>query len=745
MSTASTAVGVHDVHSLASLHEIRPVSLHLDWKIDWPTKRIQGSVTHELEVLADVMHATFDTSYLAIGDVTVDGEVVDDVALRPRQGPLGEPLVVGLGGMRRAGERVTVQIQYATTDRCTALGWLAADQTRGKTTPFLYSQCQAIHARSLLPCFDSPSRKVTYTARVSSDIPVLMSALTVTSSDLSVHQFEQPLPIPTYLIAIVGGELTFRSLGPRTGVWSEPSDADAVQWEFEADAERFLAEAERLVSPYAWTRYDSVVLPPSFPYGGMENANLTTLTPTLVSGDRSSTDVLLHELCHSWSGNLVSCANWESFWLNEGWTVYLERLLLERVHAHDNGPAHRGFSYIIGAKALRDSLEGFAHVPRFQRLIPEYRDGEDPDDAFSSIPYEKGSNFLLYLERVVGGLAVFEPYVRAYFTEFAGRSITTDDWRAHLYAFYADNAAVTAALDAVDWNTWLHGEGVSLPVEMAYDDTLARDAVDLAHRWQRAVAARTPRSEGKFGADDIAHWNANQVVVFLEALHAGPPVPAEAAQWLDDVYGLNQARNTEVLLRFYEVALEDARSAYTHSAAAWVRSTDRSLTQVATQGRMKYCRTVYKALYRVAPELARQTFSEHRHFYHPIAAALIAKVRTPGSFTDRRTWSCRVVLTVGHGHSAAPPRRGAAAGETAGRRRDRQHRHGQVAARCRARRARCRHRPRRRGNLGGQHADVPGSRRDHKQSRRRRDTRRAAPSHELFARRRRIRHHAVRR
>lgn len=616
---------IRDIHSFANVNELRPDSLHLDWSIDWANKRILGSVTHQIEALSEVSKAVFDTSYLAIESVSVDGQDAK-FELSPRRGPLGEPLTVDIGA-RKSGDRLEVKIHYATTSQCTALGWLSKEQTHTKKTPFLYSQCQAIHGRSMLPCMDSPSRKVTYTASVTSTIPVLMSALQeqepqVVGEGAKRYTFRQPVAIPTYLLAIVGGLLEFRSLGPRTGVWAEPTDADKVQWEFEADAERFLDEAEKLVSPYSWTRYDSVVLPPSFPYGGMENANLTTLTPSLVCGDRSSTDVLLHELCHSWSGNLISCVNWESFWLNEGWTVYLERLLLQMVHADNNGPGHRGFSYIIGNKAMRDSLEGFADTPRFQRLIPVYHEGEDPDDAFSSIPYDKGANFLLYLEQQVGGLENFIPYVKAYFHTFAGRSVSTEEWREHLFAFFASNEKATQALHAVDWDAWLHGEGLELPVKMHYDESLAVEAFALADRWIQAIDSG---DTAQFDSTDMDGWNANQVVVFLEKLHAGPRVPAAMAQRLDEVYNLSTAANPEIRLRFYEVALEEKGGAYARDAADWVCM--RHSCQVKSQGRMKYCRTVFKALYKVDPALARQTFLDNESFYHPIAASMIRKVR----------------------------------------------------------------------------------------------------------------------
>jgi len=631
---------IRDIHSYANVNELKPESLHIDWTIDWDNKRILGSVTHHLQALTEVSRAIFDTSFLAVHSVLVDGQEAS-YRLNGRHGPLGEPLEVDIGA-RKAGERVDVKINYATTSKCTALGWLSKEQTHTKKTPFLYSQCQAIHGRSMIPCMDSPSRKVTYTASVTSTIPVLMSALQEqepqdAENGAKRYTFRQPVAIPTYLLAIVGGLLEFRSLGPRTGVWAEPTDADKVQWEFEADAERFLTEAEKLVSPYSWTRYDSVVLPPSFPYGGMENANLTTLTPSLVCGDRSSTDVLLHELCHSWSGNLISCVNWESFWLNEGWTVYLERLLLQMVHADDNGPGHRGFSYVIGTKALRDSLEDFADTPRFQRLIPVYHDGEDPDDAFSSIPYDKGANFLLYLERQVGGLENFVPYIKAYFHTFAGRSVSTEEWREHLFSFFAGNEKATQALHEVDWDAWLHGEGVELPVAMEYDESLAVEAFALADRWIQAILNGDAT---KFDKADMDGWNASQVVVFLEKLHAGPRVPASIARCLDEMYGLSTAANTEIRLRFYEVALEDKHGVYAQEAADWVCMC--YLCQVKMQGRMKYCRTIFKALHKVEPALAKQTFLDNENFYHPIAAAMIRKVRIGDSRSlHGRTSGCR--------------------------------------------------------------------------------------------------------
>ncbi|KDN39017.1 hypothetical protein K437DRAFT_228230 [Tilletiaria anomala UBC 951] len=627
---------IEDRHTLSNIAQIYSTHLHVDWLIDWDGKRIEGSVEHELRVAhAAIEHVVLDTSYLDIRRVEIDGKEVKGWKKDARKGMLGEALHVPLPKAMKLGETCKLKIDYATTEECTALGWLTKEQTAAKTAPFLYSQCQAIHARSMLPCFDSPARKVTYTSRVRSRIPVLMSALPThaapgdpfpSGDGEKEYTFEQRIGIPTYLIAVVGGVLDFRALGPRTGIYAEAPVVENAKWEFERDAEHFLQAAEKIVSPYSWTRYDSVVLPPSFPYGGMENANMTTLTPALVCGDRSLTDVLAHELMHSWSGNLTSCANWSSFWLNEGWTVYLERLVLQEVHGgaqSKEGPAARGFSYIIGAKALKDALEQFAGEPRFQRLVPVFKGVEDPDDAFSSVPYEKGSNFLLHIERTVGGLDVFMPYVKAYFATFFDRSVTTEEWRAHLYAFYAGSPEITKKLDNIQWDAWLYGEGVDLPVDMTkdYDSSLAEAAFALAQRWEAVITGAANNKAGAataFGPVDIQGWNANQIVVFLEKLHSGPQVPPTVVTQLDDAYGFSKATNGEVLLRFFEVALEvksdDDR--YARQAAEWVKG----------QGRMKFCRTVYRALHKIEPELAKKTFVENKGFYHPIAAAQIEKV-----------------------------------------------------------------------------------------------------------------------
>lgn len=590
-----------DIHTLASIRQFRPRHLHLDWNVDWKAKVISGSVEHTITPLEDgVKEIVFDTSFLDIHSVETKAGDKLKFEVKPRANSLGSPLVVQLPNPSRKDDELNLIVRYSTTSQCTALGWLSREQTAAKTAPFLYSQCQAIHCRSLVPLFDSPWWKVTYTATVKSPYPVLMSALPVDPSDHSkflepatpedaiahpestrTYAFSQRVHIPSYLIAIVAGHLAFAPLGPRTGLWAEPTDLPRAKWEFESNAEQYLSALEELVSPYSWGRYDSVVLPPSFPYGGMENANMTTLTPALIVGDRSQCDVLLHELSHSWSGNLTSCGDWSSFWLNEGINVYLERLGLQHVHGPKEGPAQRGFSYIIGAKALVDARKQYTDNPRFQRLVPVFHGSEDPDDAFSSIPYEAGSNLILHLEETVGGLDNFLPFIKSYFKTFYDRSVVTQDFLDHLYAFYAGSPEITSKLKAVKWDAWLHGEGIDLPIKMHYNDTLAKQSFHLADRWASLIKAKQAPSEGGFKHDDIAAFDTDQLVVFLERLHDdGDAHVTEAyTKHLDDVYRLTHDRgaNGEVMLRFFLVALEDEKSSYKAEAAKWV----------SHQGRMK--------------------------------------------------------------------------------------------------------------------------------------------------------------
>ena len=390
-----------DRSTQSNYNQISTKHLHLDWYIDFNNKVIRGSASHTLISHEDsVSIINLDTSFLTISSIESNQKQLN-YTLNPRHEVMGNQLSINLTKPLRINEEIEVIINYSTTESCTALAWLESNQTTGGDYPYVYSQCEAIHARSLLPCFDTPGVKSTYSAKVTSKLPVLLSGLRISPSKQkdykelldvpTVYEYDQPIPIPSYLIAVASGKLTYRAFENipddskwSAGVFTEPELMEDSYWEFKDDTAKYVHTAEKVtgLSYNLWSVYDILIQPKSAPFGGMENCNITFATPTLLAGDRSLTDVIGHEISHSWFGNLISCADWGHFWLNEGFTTYLERLLLHYLHS----PSHRDFSYIIGRKALQESLDENKHEPRFQKLVIPYVVGEDPDDAFSSVP-----------------------------------------------------------------------------------------------------------------------------------------------------------------------------------------------------------------------------------------------------------------------------------------------------------------------------------------------------------------------
>lgn len=628
-----------DPTSQSNYRQISTKHLSLDWSIDFHEKVIKGSITHELTVHTnDLKEVIFDTSDVMIKRVYVEGESCDaQYSLGEKHEVMGSALYIPLPAGLQPGSSVTVTIEYNTTEPgCKALQWLDKAQTHGKTHPYLFSQCQPIYARGLLPCQDTPSVKATYEARIASVFPALMSAIRVSppaegpvhdgkivGQDAVIYVYNQPVPIPSYLIAIASGNLCYHAFEKlegkdwTSGVWAEPDIINDAWWEFKEDTTRFLAAEEELVGmPYKFGVYDLLVLPPAFPYGGMENACLTFVTPTLLTGDRTLVDVVVHEITHSYFGNGITHADASHFWLNEGWTTYIERLLQQILHS----PAHRGFSFLTGSKYLYDDLKLYEQRnKKYQKLQIEFEKGENPDDAYSSVPYDKGANFLLHIERTLGGLDVFLPYVKDYVKTFMGQSITTEMWKEHLFGYYARFGGddELEALKSIDWDAWLFGTGVTLPVPMEYDMTLAQQSYTLAERWSKT------KDTSEFSATDISGMDANQIGALLERLQSFDPLPVAHIDDLGDLYGLVNSPNAELRLRFYQVALLDPKSAkseqYATAALGWVVGEEDGMVK----GRMKFCRPIFRAVFAVDTAMAQDKYQEHKSSFHPIARDLI--------------------------------------------------------------------------------------------------------------------------
>jgi aminopeptidase N len=489
------------------------------------------------------------------------------------------------------------EVRYRTSPSASALQWLEPAMTAGGQHPYLFSQCQAIHARAVLPCQDTPRVRLTYEAwlTVPSELRAVMAAGFVSrreDRDVAVEHFRMTHAIPPYLFAFAVGDLTSRELGTRSRVWAEPDVVGQAAWEF-IGVDELLQTAEKLFGPYDWDRFDLLTMPPSFPYGGMENPCLTFLTPTLLAGDRSMVNVVAHELAHSWTGNLISNASAEHFWLNEGFTMYAERRLIEVVEGEDMALLHAA----LGRRELDRAMASFADRPQLRRLRTQLA-GIDPDEVYSLVPYEKGFLFLRTLENAVRRER-FDPFVKAYIERFRFQSITTDDFLNFL------RAELPEAFERVDVEAWVDGEDIPANAWQAHSYRL--ESI-------QSLGSRLPSSSQTQG------WSPVEWELYLENL----PEPADRklCERLESSFNLSEVRNYDVLVKWLTVAT-------TAGFDAVLGHVERVLGAV---GRMKYLKPLYGALYARTEtrENALRCFERYRARYHPIATAVIGGLLAPG-------------------------------------------------------------------------------------------------------------------
>ncbi|XP_066014580.1 leukotriene A-4 hydrolase [Pocillopora verrucosa] len=579
------------------------ISWFVDVLID--KKILECRVQLEFEVKKDgVKKMVLDTRDLTVHSVTDSNGESLSFSYGEKHKAFGTPLNIDLPDGLKSGSKLYLKINYQTSETASASQFLTPEQTAGKKYPYFFTQCQAIHARSLIPCQDTPCVKTPYQAEVTvpKELVAVMSAKGTGSRDdpqnpeKKIYTFTQKVTIPSYLITIAVGALVSQEVGPRSRVWTEKEMLEVSAWEF-AEVEEQLSIAEDLTFDYVWGPYDLLILPPSFPYGGMENPCLTFVTPTLLvgpGGGRPLTDVVAHEISHSWTGNLITNRNWEHFWLNEGYTVFLERKILGR----RKGEKMVDFAYIGGWKTLKDQLKQFPENSPLTKLVVELKD-TDPDDSFSSVPYEKGSCFLYYLERILGGPEVFEPFLKKYLEHFKFKTVNTKDWKHFLEEYFHDKKDI---LKQVDWEAWLHKPGLP-PVNM----------IDCKQATESEL--------GSFSPDDIKDFSPPQVVEFLAQLvdktTDNPPLALSHLKKMDELYDFTSSRNSEIKFRWLRLCVR----------GVWQDRYPQTVTFITIQGRMKYIRPLYKELYakEESKVLAVTTFQENRAFYHPIAAAQLAK------------------------------------------------------------------------------------------------------------------------
>lgn len=573
----------------------QPIVEHLYWKVfvDFANERIHGSSKLKLpEGVSGVLD--LDTDGLDIA--TVKSEEGFNVRYE-----LGEAdPVLGRRMRLHLPEGIdSVLIEYETSPDSAALQWLSPTQTEGKTHPFLFSQCQPHHARAMVPLQDSPAVRIPYEAEVTipDKLTAVMSAGPVefrpgAAPGTKTFVFKMPQPIPSYLLALAVGHLASKDLSGRSRLWSEPETLEKGAWEF-AGIEEMIEKAEAIFGPYEWERYDMLILPPSFPYGGMENPRLTFLTPTLLAGDRSLVHVVAHELAHSWTGNLITNATVNDFWLNEGFTVWAERRILEAIHGRD----YAAMAWAIGGQGLKGAIERFGIDSPYTKLKTDLW-GKDPDDVYSEIPYEKGARFVALLEATVGRES-FDRFIGRYIENFKFTSITTEEFLDFL------EEELPGLSEKVNAHEWIYETGLPSNTP-TFTSVRLQWILDLSGGWKEG---KRPSLEA------VASWIPEELLIYLQNLPR--LMSEEECRWLDNTFKLTGQGNYEILVEWLTIA----------ASSNYAPAFDRIREVLTTVGRMKYIRPLYKALggHLESSELGREVFAAVKESYHSLTRRVAAE------------------------------------------------------------------------------------------------------------------------
>jgi leukotriene-A4 hydrolase len=580
---------LHDPTSYTDLTQgkIQHIDFHI--RADFSARTLDIEATYQMQepVLGSLY---LDSFKIDLQEAQVNGRTLE-WAFDTRDDVLGERL-----HLQNLDGSTSFTLKFRTSPEARALQWMNASQTAGGRHPFLFSQCQASNARSIFPCQDTPSVRFTYSAEVEApkELTAVMAAEHEPGPEESgLFRFHMPQPIPSYLFAIAVAHLDFRTLGPRTGIYAEPEVVEAAAWEF-GEIERTIVEAEKLLGPYLWGRYDMLVLPPSFPFGGMENPRLTFLTPTAIIGTRGQASLVTHELAHAWTGNLVTNATWQDFWLNEGWTTYAETRITEILE----GKQVTDLNAVYDEKRTLEIIQRVgADSPLTCLKLPAEK--EETDSTVSVLAYTKGCFFLKECEYAVGRER-FDAFIQKYMKSFQFQSLTTEQFLDFLKAELPD------VFEKVDVATWVYKPG--MPEAWHKPQSHLYDEVEQALR---------DFGQGKLPAkEQVRDWHRYQILLFLQGLPK--TISIEDCQAIEDIFEL-QKRNDDYF--------------YSYLYAACLASGDREMLPrieafIERIGRMLYIMPVMRAM--VATEWsrdrARPLLERVREKHHPVTVAAIEKL-----------------------------------------------------------------------------------------------------------------------
>ncbi|MEM6721323.1 MAG: M1 family metallopeptidase [Bacteroidota bacterium] len=579
----------NDTHSYAKPNEAVAKHLLLDITVDFEKEIISGSATYTIES-TNASEIVFDAKHLNIHQTFVDGKEVT-FSLGTHDPILGQALTIPI-----KKDSKTVSISYETTTKTEALQFLNPQQTADKKHPFLLTQGQAILTRTWIPIQDSPQVRLTYLAKVKvpTDLLAIMSAENPKEkNETGQYSFEMKQPISPYLIALAVGDLVYKEISPRTGVYAEKSMIDKVHYEF-ADMEKMVKAAEDLYGSYAWDQFDVVVLPPSFPFGGMENPRLTFATPTVIAGDRSLTSLIAHELAHSWSGNLVTNATWNDFWLNEGFTVYFEMRIMEALY----GKEYANMLASIGQQDLAEELQNLEDQPQATHLKLNL-EGKNPDDGMNSIAYDKGYLFLRTIEEAVGRDEM-DGFLKEYFKKHAFSTMTTEKFVEYLTTELLDKNRIEFDVD-----NWIYRPGIPKTAVKIVSDKFQRVEEAIAS-WKQGTTTETELC--------TKDWNIQQKIHFIRNIPRD--ISLEKFTALDQACQFSTATNSYIAMVWFEQAI--IHNYHENEVDTHIENF------LMTVGRRWYVSTIYRALKRNNRlEEAKRIYEKARPNYHSVTVNTI--------------------------------------------------------------------------------------------------------------------------
>ncbi len=618
--TEQLADSSYDDHSYSNLKEIKTTHLELELEVNFNNKTIYGVARHTMKNFGSDT-AIFDIKGLQIQKITTgklnqEREADFVIGNMDKDSILGQPLLVSVSPKTKQ-----INIYYQTTKQSEALDWLDSNLTSSKKYPFLYTQGQAILTRTWIPIQDSPSNRITYSAKVKvpNELMAVMSAKNQKKkNNEGIYQFEMSKAIPSYLIALAVGDLKYHAFSKNTGVYCEPELMNASKNEF-VDLPKMFNAAEQLYGKYQWDQYDLLVLPYSFPFGGMENPMLTFVNPTVITGDRSMVSVIAHELAHSWSGNLVTNNTWNDFWLNEGFTVYFENRIMEKLY----GKEIADILAIIEFQELEDEIYQIRNSehPNDSKLFLDLKN-RNPDDGMTDIAYVKGAFFLKTLEEKVGRKQM-DSFLKKYFQQFAFRTINSKTFINYL------NEQLLSK-NNIQFNTeeWIYKKG--LPKNcLQLSSSRLKKMTEMAEKTNAGEVLFAPKITYKYYKKkgkrlrrmivtkiERKDYIVQEWQTFIRALN--PTIGKRKMKELDQFLGFSTCGNAEIMNEWFVLAIKNDYTEIRPKIAAF-------LTKI---GRRKYLVPIYQTLAEKPENLAwaKELFKKVSPNYHAVSIKTIHEI-----------------------------------------------------------------------------------------------------------------------